>query len=136
MAKRDRDEDVHDILAAEEFPPPAMADADTPLARAHRLPPDLTGDPQHAHDILAADEFPPPAMADADTAFARARRLPPDLTGDPIHAHDILAAEAFAMPSPDALRRALEPAPRRAGWGRLLVAAAFGAVLALRLRRR
>jgi hypothetical protein len=136
MAKRDRDEEAHDILAADEFPPPATADADTPLARARRLPPDLTGDPGHPHDILAADEFPPPAMADADTPFARAHRLPPDLTGDPLHAHDILAAEAFAMPSPDAMWVPVPPEQRRAGWGRLAAAAAFGAVLALRLRRR
>jgi hypothetical protein len=128
--------DAHDVLAAEEFPSPAGADADTVSARAHRLPPDLTGDPDEAHDILAADEFPPPGVADADTPQARAHRLPPDLTGDAVHAHDILAAEAFAMPSPAAMGVGLQPAPRRAGWGRLAAAAAFGAALGLRLRRR
>ncbi len=60
MARRDRD-DVHDVLAADEFPPPAGADADTVQARAHRLPPDLTGDPDEAHDILAAESFAMPA---------------------------------------------------------------------------
>lgn len=53
----------HDILAAEEFPPPAWADADTPQARARRLPPDPAGTTA-PHDVLAADEFPPPAHAD------------------------------------------------------------------------
>jgi hypothetical protein len=91
---------------------------------------------EDVHDILAAEEFPPPAMADADTPLARAHRLPPDLTGDTVHAHDILAAESFAMPSPDAMGVGLQPAPRRSGWGRLVAAAAFGAILALRLRRR
>jgi hypothetical protein len=60
----------HDILAADEFPPPAAPDADTVQARAQRLPPDPTGLAQ-PHDVLAAEEFPAPALADAPPPVAR-----------------------------------------------------------------
>ena len=74
-------EQAHDILAADEFPPPAGPDADTPVARAHR---ELPGDPSgisEPHDVLAAEEFPPPAGPDAAKWAAaptapRARRTP------------------------------------------------------------
>jgi hypothetical protein len=55
--------DAHDILSAEEYPPPGGPDADTARARARRLPPDPAGI-ESAHDVLAAEEFPPPAHAD------------------------------------------------------------------------
>jgi MYXO-CTERM domain-containing protein len=95
--KKHEDTDVHDVLAAEEFPPPAGADADTPESRAHRLPPDPAGT-EAPHDVLAAEEYPPPAGADADTAAARARRLPPDPAGTTAP-HDVLAAEEYPPPA-------------------------------------
>ena len=61
----------HDILAADEFPPPAAPDADTVQARAQRLPPDPAG-LARPHDVLAADDFPPPATADARPAAGAA----------------------------------------------------------------
>ena len=70
---------MHDVLAADEFPPPAGADADTVSARVHRLPPDPLGPDEPAHDILAADEYPPPAHADvlaAGAADSPRSRLP------------------------------------------------------------
>jgi hypothetical protein len=65
----------HDILAADEFPPPAAPDADTVQARAQRLPPDPAGLAQ-PHDVLAADEFPPPAVADAPPSATTAHTGP------------------------------------------------------------
>jgi hypothetical protein len=65
----------HDILAADEFPPPAAPDADTVQARAQRLPPDPAG-LARPHDVLAADEFPPPAVADAPPSASAARTGP------------------------------------------------------------
>src|SRR3954453_15526660 len=56
-------DEAHDVLAADEFPPPATADANTVEARAHRLPPDPSGEVS-PHDALAAAESPPPAHAD------------------------------------------------------------------------
>src|SRR3954447_16017818 len=107
-------DEAHDVLAAEEFPPPAGADADTVEARAHRLPPDPPGDPA-PHDVLAAEEFPPPASADANTVEARAHRLPPDPSGD-ASPHDVLAADEVPPPAPaDVSPHRLDPrspAPR------------------------
>ncbi len=68
--KKEQAEDPHDILAAEEFPPPAGADADTPQARAHRAAQDPSAWDEPPHDILAAEEYPPPAHADVLTGDA------------------------------------------------------------------
>jgi MYXO-CTERM domain-containing protein len=81
MAKKKKPQPAdaaHDVLAAEEFPPPAGADADTVTARVHRLPPDPYGSDAPAHDVLAAEEYPPPAHADVVAAGteAPASRLP------------------------------------------------------------
>jgi hypothetical protein len=59
----------HDVLSAEEYPPPAAPDAETWQARARQLPPDPSGI-EAAHDILAAEEFPPPAAPDVTRAAA------------------------------------------------------------------
>jgi hypothetical protein len=53
-----RDDEPHDILAAEEFPGPAPEQHDEgPLV----LPPDPRGENDEPHDVLAAEEFPMPA---------------------------------------------------------------------------
>lgn len=72
-----RDEEAHDILAADEFGIGTRDD---------RYPGDPTGN-ERAHDVLAAEEFPMPTR---DQRYA-------DPSG--IHEpHDVLAAEEFAMP--------------------------------------
>src|SRR3954447_3635049 len=121
-------DEAHDVLAAEEFPPPAGADADTVEARAHRLPPDPSGDAS-PHDVLAAEEFPPPASADANTVEARAHRLPPDPSGDP-SPHDVLAAGEVPPPAhADVPPCGRDPGSRAPGWRPAAFAA--GAVLGL-----
>jgi hypothetical protein len=113
--ERRKDEEPHDVLAAEEF---GIG------TRDERHPPDPTGieDP---HDVLAAEEFAMPV---------RDERHPPDPTGIP-EPHDVLAAEEFAMPAPDARAAggAGERDPR--AWIPLLGLALLAFVL-LRLRRR
>src|SRR4051812_43523972 len=127
-------DEAHDVLAAEEFPPPAGADADTVEARAHRLPPDPSGDAS-PHDILAADEFPPPAMADANTVEARAHRLPPDPSGE-VSPHDVLAADEFPPPAhADVSPYGLDPGTPAPGWRPAAFAAGAALGLLVVLRR-
>ena len=111
-------EDPHDVLAAEEFVVPAPD-------------PDLHA--EAPHDVLAAEEF---EVGSADPALHHGPlTLPDDPTGI-AEPHDVLAAEEFAVPA----GRYDDAAPRRGpalGTGaRAAVAAAFGASVAMLLRRR
>jgi hypothetical protein len=112
---KSRDNDAHDVLAAEEFGVPA------PDPALHR---------DEAHDVLAAEEFvvpaPDPAIQHGPVA------LPDDPTGlaEP---HDVLAAEEFALPAPQPGR---SPARARSGPPRGAVLAAATALAALAFRRR
>jgi hypothetical protein len=129
-------DEAHDVLAAEEFPPPAGADADTVEARAHRLPPDPSGE-RGPHDVLAAEEFPAPATADADTVMARAHRLPPDPSGE-ASAHDVLAAEEWPPPAhADVSPFGLDPGSPTPGWrpAAFALGAALGVLVVLRRLR-
>jgi hypothetical protein len=118
MADRDRirDDDAHDVLAAEEFGVPA------PDPALHR---------DAAHDVLAAEEFVVPAP---DPAIHHG---PVALPGDPsgiAEPHDVLAAEEFALPAPRP-GAATSRGPARTG-ARALAAAGAAGLLALFLRRR
>jgi hypothetical protein len=128
-------EPAHDVLAAEEFPPPAGPDADTPDARAHagrEFPADPAGN--RPHDVLVAEEFAIPAVADADTPAARAHRgLPPDPQGE--LPHDVLAAEEFAVPAGADAAGPPRPAPRRGRLGIVALAGAGGLLALVRVRR-
>jgi hypothetical protein len=64
-----RDEEAHDILAAEAF---AMPAADPRLSHGLVLPEDPVGTPE-PHDILAAEEFAMPAP-ELDGLAGRARQ--------------------------------------------------------------
>jgi hypothetical protein len=138
MTQRSQDggaDAAHDVLAAEEFPPPAGPDADTPDARAHagrEFPTDPAGD--RPHDVLVAEEFAIPAVADADTPAARAHRgLPRDPQGE--RPHDVLAAEEFAVPAGADVAGSPRRAPRRGRVGALALAGAGGLLALIRVRR-
>jgi hypothetical protein len=126
---------AHDVLAAEEFPPPAGPDADTPDARAHagrEFPADPAGG--RPHDVLVAEEFAIPAGADADTPAARAHRgLPPDPGGE--EPHDVLAAEEFAVPAGADAGAAPASPVRRERLTIVALAGAVGVAVLLRVRR-
>jgi hypothetical protein len=134
--RRAQPEDAaHDVLAADEFPPPAGPDADTPDARAHAGREFPTDPALRAHDVLVAEEFAIPAVPDADTPAARAHRgLPPDPHGD--RPHDVLAAEEFAVPAGADAGVRSAPAPRRERLVILALAGAVGLAALLRVRRR
>jgi hypothetical protein len=68
---KQRDEQAHDILAAEAFAMPASDPIlhHEPLA----VPEDPTGI-EEPHDVLAAEEFPMPAVASHDAAAATTGR--------------------------------------------------------------
>jgi hypothetical protein len=114
------DDEVHDVLAAEEFGVPA------PDPALHR---------DEAHDVLAAEEFGVPAP---DPALHHGPvKLPSDPTGI-AEPHDVLAAEEFALPAPPVVA-----GPRRGGpaatWSpsrAAVVAVGAAVVLVARNRRR
>jgi hypothetical protein len=116
----DTPEDVHDVLAAEEF---GMGEADPAL---HRESP---------HDVLAAEEFEVGAV---DPSLHRGPITVPAEPGAGPRAHDVLAADEFAVPA--------GPAPAHEGKRTITVAlgprgliglAAAAALFAVRrLRRR
>jgi hypothetical protein len=112
-----RGDDVHDVLAAEEFAVPA------PDPALHREEP---------HDVLAAEAFvvpaPDPAIRHGPVA------LPADPTGI-AEPHDVLAAEEFAMPAGrgGAANVGIEGERRRS---RVAAVLGVAAVAALLLRKR
>ena len=117
-----REDEAHDVLAAEAF---ALPSADPSL---HKEP---------AQDVLAAEAF---AMPSSDPSL---RHQPIALPDDPsgiAEAHDVLAAEEFAMPAP---RGVSEPgggplalAGRAATPKRIVFAAAVALLALIVLKRR
>jgi len=109
-------DDVHDVLAAEEF---GMGTGDPAL---HREPP---------HDVLAAEEFELPA---GDPALHHGPITVPPEPGAGPRAHDVLAADEFAVPA--------GPTPGEGGDRAITLAlgprglAALGAAAALLIARR
>jgi len=78
----DTPDDVHDVLAAEEF---GMGTADPAL---HELP---------AHDVLAADEF---GVGTGDPSLSRIPiNIPESPSAGAGPAREVLAADAFAVPA-------------------------------------
>ena len=116
---RPRDDEAHDVLAAEEFGMPA------PDPALHHEP---------AHDVLAAEEFGMPA---GDPALHHGPvTLPSDPTGI-AEPHDVLAAEEFAMPAPRDPGTVGAPASLRRSRSVLAIAAlALLVTFLLRKRRR
>lgn len=111
-------DDVHDVLAAEEFGVPA------PDPALHR---------EEAHDVLAAEEFVVPAP---DPAIGHGPvTLPADPSGI-AEPHDVLAAEEFALPAGRVVLGARD-ASDSSGRGRAVIGAGVaGAFAALLLRKR
>src|ERR1700761_4420303 len=85
------------------------------------------------HDVLAAEEYGVPA---ADPALHHGPvRLPDDPTGI-AEPHDVLAAEEFALPAPPPGAHEPSALARAARSRTLVVVAAVGLLVALRLRKR
>ncbi len=115
-----REDQPHDVLAAEEFGMPA------PDPELHR---------DDAHDVLAAEEFVVPAP-DPVLHHRGPVTLPVDPSGI-AEPHDVLAAEEFAMPTGRPGASGLPAVGRSdSGRGRLLAAAGALAFVALRRRSR
>jgi len=118
LDRQRRQEQAHDVLAAEEFGMPA------PDPALHR---------DQAHDVLAAEEFGMPAP-DPILHHHEPVTLPSDPTGI-VEPHDVLAAEEFAMPAGRPAVSGL-PTVGHSDGGRGRVLAAVGALGLLALRRR
>ena len=114
---RARDDEAHDVLAAEEFGMPA------PDPGLHHEP---------AHDVLAAEEFGMPASDPA--LYHGPVTIPSDPTGI-AEPHDVLAAEEFAMPAPRGRGTVGAPALQRQP-RTVLVAAALALLVTFLLRKR
>jgi hypothetical protein len=145
---RQRGDDPHDVLAAEEFVVPAPAPelhADDPhdvlAAEEFVMPaPDPGLHADDPHDVLAAEEF---ELGTADPALHHGSATPPPDRSGISQPHDVLAAEEFALP---AGRRAAVPngswtavamrAPRAGGGARAAGMLVLGALVARLLRRR
>ena len=113
---RTRNEDAHDVLAAEEFGVPA------PDPALHR---------DEAHDVLAAEEFVVPAP---DPAIHHGPVALPDDPSGIVEPHDVLAAEEFAMPAGRVHVGTNVSGP--GGRGRAAIGAGAAVVFALLLRKR
>jgi hypothetical protein len=109
-------DDVHDVLAADEFPVGAPDPGLSP-----------------AHDVLAADEFP---VGSPDPALHHGPFAPPQEVDGDDRPHDVLAADEFAVPAGPIRRDPTTGASRRRAVGVLGGAIAAGAALLPVLRRR
>jgi hypothetical protein len=137
---RTRNEDAHDVLAAEQFGVPAPDPAlhrddvrDVLAAEEFVVPaPDPALHRDEAHDVLAADEFVVPAP---DPAIHHGPVALPDDPSGISGPHDVLAAEEFAMPAGrgGAANFRIEGGPARS---RVAAALGVAAALALLLRKR